>query len=90
MGLYARLLAGFRFREYSTFEAVKDLKLPMFFAHGQGDTFVPCYMTERTYEVCGSEDKVLLTVPNAGHGASYLLDRDNYEKKIADFLNRCL
>lgn len=90
MGLYARMFAGFGFREYSTIEAVKDLKLPVFFAHGQEDHFVPCHMTREAYEVCGSPDKTLLIVPKAGHGASYIVDRDNYERKIKDFVNRCL
>ncbi len=90
MGFFARIFAGFGFREYSTLEAVKDLKLPVIFAHGKEDTFVPCYMTEKAYEVCGSSDKTLLIVPNAGHGASYLVDRENYENMITDFINRCL
>lgn len=90
MGVFARLFAGFGFREYSTLEAVKEMKIPVFFAHGREDTFVPCTMTEEAYEACGSEDKLLLIVPDAGHGASYLVDRENYEKKIADFVNRCL
>ncbi len=90
MGLYARLFAGFGFTEYSTLEAVKNLKLPVFFAHGEADTFVPCYMTKQAYEACGSEDKTLLIVPKAKHGASYIVDRDNYEQKIAAFVNRCL
>ena len=90
MGLYARIFAGFGFREYSTVEAVKDLKLPVLFAHGQADDFVPCHMTERAYEACGSSHKTLLIVPNAGHGASYLIDRENYEMMIADFVDRCL
>ena len=90
MGAFARIFGGFGFREYSTLTAVKDLELPVFFAHGQEDKFVPCYMTEQAYEACGSGDKLLLTVPKAGHGASYLVDRDNYEMKIADFVNRCL
>ncbi len=90
MGVFARIFAGFGLREYSTLEAVKDLKLPVIFAHGAEDKFVPCHMTEKAYDLCGSEDKTLIIVPNAGHGASYLVDRENYEKKIADFVNRCL
>lgn len=90
MGIFARLFGGFGLREYSTLEAVKELKLPVFFAHGQEDTFVPCSMTEQAYEACGSQEKLLLTVPKAGHGASYLVDRENYENMIADFVNRCL
>lgn len=90
MSLWARLLAGFGFREYSTTEAVKNLKLPVFFAHGEADTFVPCHMTKVTYEACGSRDKTLLLVPNATHGAAYMVDHDNYEAQIAAFVNRCL
>ncbi len=90
MGLWARLFAGFGFREYSTPEAVKNLKLPVFFAHGEADTFVPCHMTKEVYEACGSEDKTLLLVPNAGHGAAYIVDHENYENQIAQFINRCL
>ena len=90
MGLYARIFAGFGFREYSTLEAVKNLKLPVFFAHGQEDRFVPCYMSEEAYEACGSSDKTLLIVPGAGHGASYLMDRENYESSLGAFVDRCL
>ena len=90
MGLFTRLIAGFGLREYSTLEAVKHLHLPVFFAHGEADTFVPCSMTKETFAACGSPDKSLLLVPKAGHGASYLLDRDNYENLIAQFINRCL
>lgn len=88
MGLYARIFAGFGFREYSTLEAVKTMRLPVFFAHGTGDRFVPCHMTQAAYEACGSEDKTLLLVPGAGHGASYLADRENYERMIGEFVNR--
>lgn len=90
MGFFARIFAGFGFREYSTLDAVKDLKLPVIFAHGKEDKFVPCHMTETAYECCGSEDKTLIIAEKAGHGASYLVDRDNYEKHITDFVNRCL
>lgn len=90
MGFFSRIFAGFGFREYSTLEAVKNLKLPVIFAHGKEDKFVPCYMTEEAYEACGSSDKTLLIVPNAGHGASYLVDRENYETMIAAFVDRCL
>ena len=90
MNVWARLLAGFGFREYSTVEAVRDLKLPVFFAHGEADSFVPCHMTKEAYEACGSPDKTLLMVPKAGHGAAYLVDRERYENLIADFVYRCL
>lgn len=89
VGVYTRLLGGFGLKEYSTIEAVKNLRLPVFFAHGEADSFVPCYMTKEAYEACGSPGKTLLTVPGAKHGTSYLVDRDNYEKMIRDFVDRC-
>ncbi|MBQ2445628.1 MAG: alpha/beta hydrolase [Oscillospiraceae bacterium] len=89
VGIYTRILAGFGLREYSTLEAVRELKIPVFFAHGEADTFVPCSMTVAAYEACGSPDKTLLTVPDAKHGTSYLADRENYEKQIHSFVNRC-
>ncbi len=90
MSLWAWVLAGFRFRQYSTIEAVKGLKLPVFFAHGEADRFVPCHMTQAVYHACTSPDKTLLLVPNAAHGAAYLVDRDNYEAQIGAFINRNL
>lgn len=90
MSMWARIFAGFGFREYSTLEAVKGIRIPVFFAHGEADRFVPCHMTEKVYEICGSSDKTLFLVPNARHGAAYLVDRCNYEKQISQFVNRCL
>lgn len=88
VGVFTRLFGGFGLKEASTLEAVKNMKLPVFFAHGQEDSFVPCYMTEQAYEACGSEEKTLLIVPGAKHGTSYLVDRENYENKIRDFVDR--
>ena len=90
MSMWARIFAGFGFREYSTLEAVKGIRIPVFFVHGEADRFVPCHMTEKVYEICGSSDKTLFLVPNARHGAAYLVDRCNYEKQISQFVNRCL
>ncbi len=90
MAMWARIFAGFGFREYSTLEGVKHLKLPVFFAHGEADAFVPCHMTKKVYEACGSPDKTLFLVPNAAHGAAYIVDHDNYEAQITAFIDRCL
>lgn len=90
MSLMAKLFAGFGFRDYSTVDAVKGMTLPVFFAHGEKDTFVPCYMTKTAYDACTSEDKTLLLVPEARHGMSYILDRENYEQTIRDFIDRTI
>jgi len=61
--------------------------VPVLFIHGEADDFVPCDMTRACYAACASE-KYLLTVPDAGHGLSYLVDRDAYINAVQDFLRR--
>ena len=53
--------------------------------HVGADDFVPCYMAEEIYKACRSEKKLLI-VPGAGHGMSYLVDKDLYEKTVKDFI----
>lgn len=88
LGVFTRLFAGFSLREYSTLDAMRVMTLPVFFAHGEADTFVPCEMSRRAYEVCQSADKTLLTVPDAGHGHSYLKQPERYRAAVVAFLER--
>lgn len=73
----AKLYGHFDPEEVSPVESVKNCRIPVFFAHGEADGFVPCDMSRRNYESCGSS-KVLLTVPGAAHGVSYIVDPDRY------------
>ena len=59
-------------------------KVPVFFIHGTDDDFVPVEMTYENYKACASE-KRLLIVPGAGHGMSYVLDKEEYEKVVLEF-----
>lgn len=68
--------------EYSTTQALADSKIPILFIHGTEDNFVPINMTYENYKACGSK-KHLLIVPGAGHGMSYILDKQGYEKAVA-------
>ena len=85
--LLSRLLAGYGFRDYSTLDAMKTLQVPVLFIHGGVDNFVPTEMSRRNYEACRSE-KELLIVPEADHGASFLVDGERYRETVAGFLNR--
>ena len=64
-------------------------RLPVFFAHGQADNFVPWAMTQAAYDAADCE-KELLLVPGAGHGRSYLVDQERYLQMLERFLNRNL
>lgn len=51
---------------------------------GTDDDFVPVEMTYENYKACAAE-KRLLIVPGAGHGMSYILDKEEYEKTVLEF-----
>lgn len=71
------IYGGFDVEKASPIEAMKRCRVPVFFAHGDNDDFVPHEMSVRNYEACASE-KTLFTVPAAGHGLSYLVDPEGY------------
>ena len=83
--LSARLFARCSLRACSTVECVSRTKLPVLLVHGEADRFVPCEMSRRAYKACAAE-RHLLIVPGAGHGASFLLDREGCTQALRAFL----
>ena len=86
--LYARLFAGFSIDGASTVEALKTCTLPLLIAHGEADDFVPCAMGVASFEASASPDKQLITVPGAGHGMSYLVERERMDAALTAFLDK--
>ncbi len=87
---FARVFGGFSLTGASTVEAMKNCKIPVLFAHGKNDLFVPYEMSVENYEACASETKMLFTVEDAGHGMCFLRDRRGYEEKIEFLLKDIL
>lgn len=90
IGLQTKLFAGFGLKEYSTVEALKQMNLPLLLAHGEADTFVPCHMSQTAYDACASTDKQFLSVPNATHGMSFVVQPQEYQTALRNFVDRCL
>ena len=84
----AKLLGGFSLTEASTEDAMKVCKVPIFFAHGKKDRFVPYEMSVKNYNACAS-DKEFFTVDEAEHGMCFLLEQEEYEKRILTFFGKC-
>ena len=70
--------------ETSPEEAIQKCKVPVIFFHGETDDFVPCDMSRENFEACTGK-KMLVTVPNAGHGLSILLDPEGYRAAMKLF-----
>lgn len=87
--LFARIFAGFRLKQKDSRRSLAFSKLPIALIHGDADDFVPCYMTQQAYDACASP-KELLIVKGAGHGVSYLMDKDRYSGFITNFIEKNL
>jgi len=83
------LFGGFDICSGSPVEALKGCKVPVFFIHGDEDRFVPYAMGQENFEACPGK-KFFFTGKNAGHGLSYLIDREGYRKAHREFMDAIL
>lgn len=81
--LGARIYGGFRLEETDCVQAMSRCKIPVFFAHGEADAFVPYEMSVENYEAC-KVPKKLLNVPEAGHGLCYMLAPEAYREALLE------
>ena len=86
---FTRFFAGFGLKDCSTTEVLARANYPVLLIHGEQDASVPAYMSKRACEACRS-GKTLLLIEGAGHGMSYLTDRDRVEDAVRTFVERHL
>lgn len=84
--LGAKIYGRFNLNEFSPEQSVKQTNKPILFIHGDEDSFVPCYMSEKMYKICNSEKKLFI-VNRADHGVAYLVNKDKYVNTVIDFFN---
>ncbi len=87
LNMGCKMLGKFSLDEIDTITALSQSNIPIFFIHGKCDGFVPCQMTERSYQAAKAE-KYICLVENADHGVSFLKDTKNVQKRIAEFVKR--
>lgn len=87
--LAVRIDAGFDLCSVSAEKAAANTDIPIFFAHGTGDKFVPYKMSVRNQKECSS-GSYLFSVENAGHGLSFVVDRENYARECMNFIGKYL
>ena len=87
--LSGKLFGHFDVEEASAVESLKNATVPVLFIHGEGDDFVPTYMSVDCHKVCSSE-KELLLIPEAGHGMAYCYGPKEYEAAVDRFFVKTL
>lgn len=87
--LGAKIYGGFRIREITATDAVREAKCPILIIHGEADNLVPCDMSNA---IAASNPHMVsrATFPNAEHGISYLTDRDRYQAIVKAFIEKVL
>ena len=85
--MYTEMMEGWNFKEASALEQVKKSKSPMFFIHGDADTYVPTWMVHPLYEANPNE-KELWVVPGVEHAKAYWDHTDEYVKRVSTFVGK--
>ena len=70
-------------------KALRRLLAPVFFIHGERDSFIPLEQTQMLYGLA-SEPKYLWTVPGARHNQSVVRQPGEYARRIVAFFDRHL
>lgn len=81
------IYGGFDIEKSSAQMSLKKTDIPVLLVHGEDDRFVPCEMSRQNKSVCKSDCQIL-TVKNAAHGVSYLVDQDSYCDAVKAFFKR--
>lgn len=84
--LGAKIYGRFDLEEIVPLEAVKKSPVPIIFAHGDVDDFVPYSMSVDCYNACTATKK-LVTIKGAGHGLCYPVARDEYVNELSEFFS---
>ncbi len=80
------VFGGFDVNKANPIESAKRCDVPIIFFHGESDNFVPCEMSKRCFDNC-KQPKAIITVKDADHGLSYVVDKENYLKSVAKFFS---
>jgi len=87
MDLWLKIFTGLKMADFSCAQALENTKLPVIMVHGKADDFVPHEMGVENYNAIPG-DKLLLSVENATHGVSFLVEKERIWKELLAFFDR--
>jgi hypothetical protein len=83
-----RLRYGYSASKVNPIDSLVDNKVPVLFIHGMGDELIDYHQSEWMYNVIPGSQKELQLIPDAPHAQAWNNDPEQYEKIIADFLDK--
>lgn len=88
--LFFRIITGSYYSGISPFKAIKDITIPIFFAHGEADQYINYNHTLKMYEFYKGPKQLFIGKNESFHAGSYCKDKENYEKSVKEFVNKYL
>jgi Hydrolases of the alpha/beta superfamily len=82
-----KIRAGYFFGSGDTVKQLAKNTRPIFFIHGEDDTFVPYSMLEEVYQATNAP-KEKWSVPGADHAKSFSVAKEEYKEKVSAFLKK--
>lgn len=86
LSLGTALFCGFGLDEGDVISSVRRTLIPMLLIHGEDDRLVPCEMSRKIYQFIGTKRKKLVTVPDADHGLSFVVDPEGVKAAMDEFI----
>lgn len=84
--LLTRIFAGWSFDQASPIRCIPEIETPIFFIHGQNDTYIQPKMSQDLYDAKRRGYRKLYLAPNAGHVESLVANPVEYEQQVDTFL----
>lgn len=83
--LSALVYGHFNINETTALIEAKKTEVPILIIHGEGDDFVPMYMSRQVRDA-NPGMITMYTFPEAGHGLSYLYDTERYQTTVREWM----
>ena len=82
----AKIFLGINPKEVSPELAVKNISVPILIIHGEKDAQIP---VDNAYAIKSSNNDIeLWIVKGSGHGETYALEKEEYERRVKTFLKK--
>ncbi|MBN2876451.1 MAG: alpha/beta hydrolase [Bacilli bacterium] len=83
-----RLFTKIKINRISPIDALNHISVPIFFAHGLQDDFIPYAHSEAMYESYRKKKMIYLGGNDARHAGCYQKNQVEYEQKIFEFVSK--